>query len=703
MLRRVIGMNTKAYVLFLLISAMLVSCGSDRGSSADTGAISFSLVWDESSRSISPSASIFKAPAPDVCVEYGLATVSAKAYNSSNAVIASASWPCSAHAGSVPGVPTGANIWFQLDGIDAADAVLWRGEKTGITLNSGQTVNTGPITMVYIGNDTANPTISSQTPTANATGVPVNAALTVTFSESMAPSTINDMTFLLSAGVFPVHGAVTYNAGTKTASFTPPPNLFAFNEFNWDTTYTATITSGAKDMAGNAIASNVTWTFTTATPSLVSISISPEKTAMVKETTMAFRAKGTYSDTRIRAIAAPVTWSSSNITVATIDSTGTATAMATGSTTLTAVYAGMTATTSLTVLIPVINVPETGQTASSSAGDDGELRFGVAWPVSRFTNTDGTTPISGSVVVDQLTGLMWTRDGNAPGPVACSPAVYKTWQAALDYVACLNANSYLGFNDWRLPNRRELRSLLEYGRFNIGAWLNSQGFTNAQDDGYWSSTTNAFDVTYAWGVNLSSGFQGAGPQFNVNYVWPVRTDMNVPSPVAALPKTGRTSSYAAGDDGDLGKGIAWPNPRFTNADGTTSSLGTTVVLDQLTGLMWANEIDYDLCNKSEPMQWQVALDFVACLNDNYYLGYNDWRLPNVNELESLVDAERDYLAVWLNNQGFVRMHVVANFYWSSTSYAGGASQAWLVSMGDGYIDYGAKNLYFYFWPVRGGR
>ena len=58
---------------------------------------------------------------------------------------------------------------------------------------------------------------------------------------------------------------------------------------------------------------------------------------------------------------------------------------------------------------------------------------------------------------------MWTEDGNAPGPAACDPGAAKTWQEALDYVARLNANAYLGHVDWRLPNRNELRSLVNYG------------------------------------------------------------------------------------------------------------------------------------------------------------------------------------------------------------------------------------------------
>ncbi len=89
-------------------------------------------------------------------------------------------------------------------------------------------------------------------------------------------------------------------------------------------------------------------------------------------------------------------------------------------------------------------VPQTRQTTSYAAGDDGALKPGVAWPNPRFTdNANGT-------VNDNLTGLMWTKDANAPGPAACGPATTKTWQGALDYAACLNTNSYFEYTDWLL-------------------------------------------------------------------------------------------------------------------------------------------------------------------------------------------------------------------------------------------------------------
>ena len=97
--------------------------------------------------------------------------------------------------------------------------------------------------------DTTAPTVSSTTPANGATGV----AVTATFSEAMDPATITTATFTLSGGGA-VTGAVTY-AGT-TATFTPTASLA------YSTPYTATITTGARDLAGNALAVNYVWTFT---------------------------------------------------------------------------------------------------------------------------------------------------------------------------------------------------------------------------------------------------------------------------------------------------------------------------------------------------------------------------------------------------------------------------------------------------------
>jgi len=134
--------------------------------------------------------------------------------------------------------------------------------NTGATLEGRALARTGAVTLdsntvgLGIPSDTTPPTVSSTDPVNAATGVPINRKIAAAFSEAMDPSTITMTTFTLKQGATPVAGAVTY-AGV-TATFTPSSNLAA------NTIYTATITTGAGDSAGNSLVSSYAWSFTTA-------------------------------------------------------------------------------------------------------------------------------------------------------------------------------------------------------------------------------------------------------------------------------------------------------------------------------------------------------------------------------------------------------------------------------------------------------
>jgi hypothetical protein len=124
-------------------------------------------------------------------------------------------------------------------------------------------------------NPCAPPTVISETPPNGAVGVCPNTVVTATFSQAMNPTTINGTTFTVTGpGTTPVAGVVTY--AVSTATFTPSSPL-ALN-----TTYTATVTTGATDVFGNALASNFVWTFqTSATPCAAPtvISVAPPNAA----------------------------------------------------------------------------------------------------------------------------------------------------------------------------------------------------------------------------------------------------------------------------------------------------------------------------------------------------------------------------------------------------------------------------------------
>lgn len=103
--------------------------------------------------------------------------------------------------------------------------------------------------------DTA-PTVSSTDPGPDAMDVFLSKRISITFSEPMDPLTITSANISLADGATPVSGTLTYLG--LTATFTPTGS-----QLTTDTTYTATITTGVTDLAGNALASNLEWDFTT--------------------------------------------------------------------------------------------------------------------------------------------------------------------------------------------------------------------------------------------------------------------------------------------------------------------------------------------------------------------------------------------------------------------------------------------------------
>jgi len=158
-------------------------------------------------------------------------------------------------------------------------------------------------------------------------------------------------------------------------------------------------------------------------------------------------------------------------------------------------------------------VPKTGQTTSSGTRDDGALQKGVAWPTPRFTDNGNGT------VTDNLTGLIWTKNANAFGR--------KDWSDALTAANTLASGSGgltdgSQAGDWRLPNVRELQSLVDYGR-NNPTLPAGHPFTNVLSDSYWSSSTYAFNPTYyAWFVRFNDGLASGSDKEYTLYVWCVR-------------------------------------------------------------------------------------------------------------------------------------------------------------------------------------
>ena len=186
------------------------------------------------------------------------------------------------------------------------------------------------------------------------------------------------------------------------------------------------------------------------------------------------------------------------------------------------------------------NIQKTGQTLNYYAGDDGALQKGVTWPDPRFTdNADGT-------ITDNLTGLVWLKDANCFG--------YQSWDTLFSKIADFNnnpgnytCNSYSkSYHDWRVPNKVELLSLMDYSNINPSLQADHP-FVNVQVcpqwtvqdiHFYWSSSSLFYETRgYPWIVDACAGgvtIDTSNTYYPSSvYLWPVRGG-SVSSPVGGL-------------------------------------------------------------------------------------------------------------------------------------------------------------------------
>lgn len=239
----------------------------------------------------------------------------------------------------------------------------------------------------------------------------------------------------------------------------------------------------------------------------------------------------------------------------------------------------------------------------------------------------------GLTVFDNVTGLTWTRSPDLNGDGVIDVADKLTFEEALVYAdEVLNPQQFGGYEDWRLPDMKTLYSLMdfrgtdpmmddipedltpfidtEYFEFGYGDEDAGERVIDAQ---FWS--TNAYlgyvfgNQEATFGLNLADGrikgYPTSGPVVKLNYVYFVR--------------------------GNTDYGV---NNFVDNGDGTISDLAT--------GLMWSKDdcgTDGDNGPRSG-MNWEEALGWVVQMNADEYLGYDDWRLPNAKEMQSILDYSR---------------------------------------------------------------
>ena len=202
----------------------------------------------------------------------------------------------------------------------------------------------------------------------------------------------------------------------------------------------------------------------------------------------------------------------------------------------------------------------------------------------------GSNLEDGDTVADSLTGLMWQRKIDSS---------VMDWDQAVDYCTnVLNLQQYGGYSDWRLPNPFEFTSIVD--RQNPDPSIDLSVFPGTPSDFFWTSLADPLAEPYAWSMHFKGGSLSIVHKYN--FIINVRC-------VRMGPQNTVMSSAK----------------RFIT---TTGPDGRKLVSDSVTGLMWQYEYEHD------DVTWAKALSYCAHMN---YGGYFDWRLPNINELESLVN------------------------------------------------------------------
>jgi len=278
-------------------------------------------------------------------------------------------------------------------------------------------------------------------------------------------------------------------------------------------------------------------------------------------------------------------------------------------------------------LIALIVVPAHAYTVTDTLQEncyDNEVSISCPSAGEEFNGQDAqyatTQPVwsvdaDGAVVVDHTTELTWTRGPDITGDGVIDTDDKMTWSEAAAYVDTLNAQGYGGYSDWRLPSIRELYSLYDARGTDISAdstggipfidtdYFNfSYGDTAAGDRDidmqYISSTIYVATVMNNqecfFGVNFADGRIKCYPTSGAKYAQYVRGN----------------SAYAINDFVD-------------NGDQTISDNGT--------GLMWQKS------DSGYGMIWSDALGYCQYLS---HAGHDDWRLPDIKELQSIVDYSR---------------------------------------------------------------
>lgn len=250
-------------------------------------------------------------------------------------------------------------------------------------------------------------------------------------------------------------------------------------------------------------------------------------------------------------------------------------------------------------------------------------------------------------VKDNNTGLIWEIKSPISSDVNFTEDKY-TWEEFTSiYIEKLNKSNYGGYNDWRAPNKDEIRSVVDYGKMNPA--INTDFFPNTQIGVYWCENTYMMQPYFGWGLFMGFGSATAISKMAKQYVRAVRGGYN--------------SLFGKMD-----------KSRFTiNGDGTVS--------DSVTGLMWQQ-------GDNKRMNWFDTLKHFKEMN---LAGYNDWRLPNIKELNTILNLNRD--EGWWYFKDFFPIDKLTPpllHYFSASVFNG--DFVWVTNFNYGYDGYYAGKL-----------
>ena len=223
--------------------------------------------------------------------------------------------------------------------------------------------------------------------------------------------------------------------------------------------------------------------------------------------------------------------------------------------------------------------------------------------------------VSNGIVTDSFTGLKWQKKHSSSK---------MPYDSAVNYCNNLTID---GENGWRLPTITELQTLVDYGKVNPA--INSKVFPTKYDEPL-ISVTKRGGSQFA-GIDFSDGEKHYYNNANVN------------------------KSYVRCVKGDK---FSYPQ-NFNKMDFG----GQEVVLDSTSGLMWSKVA-------SKTMKWSSALAYCEKLN---YAGFTDWRLPNINELITI-----------LGETTTTHPYVKKRTFLSATTYIDDVSKSWTLNFNDDY-------------------